>query len=209
MNQSNFSEILSQYEFGNKNGNGYSLFDKYIDWFRENAKNGTLKILLKDTLEDIKYSNDLRKYDFVLLVIQAIGIDLSEEDIHFDLLFEIADSITEDFTISADGDKKSWLLHQLTDICIHHGDAIEWLAKRQPNLIPRVVEKIGKVQYESTGYGPQMYFATYKAVGLFWEMPQEIAKRIIQEVYLQHTDVRVIEETEELIGHLKEEGLYD
>ena len=209
MNHSKFDEMLNQYEFGNKEGNGYSLIEKYKDWFIQNAENGILKLALKNALEEIKQNNDLRKYDFVLLIIQAFSIDFTNEDKHFELLFSIADSITEDFKTSINGDKKSWLLYKLTDICIHYSDEVELVAKRNPNLIPRVVEKIGKVKYESEIYGPQMYFAAYKAVGLLWDMPQEKAKKIIQEVYLKHFDGRVIEETEELIEHLKEEGRYD
>ncbi len=205
MVQPEYDEILNQYQYRE----GYSTFEKYRSWFKENIETGKIRPLLKNTLLEVKKTKSLRKYDFVLLVIQAMRIDFIEEDNHFELLFEIADLITKEFKESQNGDKESWLLHQLTDICIHNDDQVELTAKRNSNLIPRVIEKIGKVKYEPKAYGPQMYFAAYKAVGLFWYIPQEISKEIIQEVYLKHFDKRVVEETEELIEHLKEEGQYD
>ena len=209
MNYPKFDEILNQYQFGNKEGNGYSLFQTHKDWFVENIGNGNLKLDLLKTLEEVKQNNDLRKYDFVLLIIQAFGIDFSKNDKHFELLFLIADSITEDFKVSTNGDQISWLLHQLTDICIHNYDEVELVIRRNLKLIIKVLRKIGTTKYESNGYGPQMYFATYKAVGIFWHLPKEERKKLLNEIYLNHFDERVIEEAEELIGHLKEEGRYD
>jgi hypothetical protein len=209
MKKHKFEEILNQYEFGNKEGNGYSLFEKHKDWFKKSAENGDLKLALGETLEEVNQNNDLRKYDFVLLIIQAFGIDFIKEDKHFELLFSIADSITEGFKVSVNGDKKSWLLHQLTDICIHNYGEVEFVIERNPKLIPRVVRKIGKVKYESNGYGPQMYFATYNAVGIFGFLPKEEIQKLLDEVYLNHFDGRVVEEAEELIVYLKDEGRYD
>lgn len=206
MKHSKFDEILSQFEFRK---NGYSLFEKYADWFEKSGKDGSLKLALDKTLNEANQDNDLRKYDFALLVIQAFDFDFAKDDKHFEVLFSIADSITEDFETSENGDKKSWLLHQLTDICIHNDDEVELVAKRNPKLIPSVVRKIGKVKYELQNYGPQMYFAAYKAVGLIWYLPKKEAKDLLDKVYLTHFDERVIDEAEELIEHLKEEGQYD
>lgn len=206
MKHSKFDEILNQFEFRN---NGYLLFEKYADWFEESIKDGSLKLALDRTLNEANQNNDLRKYDFALLVIQAFDIDFTDEDKHFELLFSMADLITKDFELSENRDKKSWLLHQLTDICIHYDEEIELIVKRNPKLIPSVVRKIGKVKYQLENYGPQMYFAAYKAVGLIWYLPKKEAKDLLEKVYLTHFDERVIDEAEELIEHLKEEGQYD
>ncbi|MEL7427547.1 MAG: hypothetical protein AAFN81_31440 [Bacteroidota bacterium] len=202
MSPSKYAEILSQYKYRE----GYATFKTHDGWFAEHIVNGVLKLLLKNTLVEIKATKDLRKYDFVLLTIQVMPVDFSEEDDHFELLFEIADVITEKFEVSQKEDKEPWLLHQLADICIHNSDQVKLIEKRNPGLISSVVAKIGKVKYQPESYGPQMYFAAYKAIGLFWDMPKERAKEIIQEVYLKHFDGRVVEETEALIEHLKEDG---
>lgn len=200
-----FKEILDQYEFWNKEGKAYLLFEHYKDWFIQSIKNESLKSCLLETLNEVIQTKDLNKYDFVLLVIQAFEIDFSKKDEHFELLFFIADSIMEDFAFSVNGDKESWLLHQLMDICIHHAEEIEKVFRRNAKLIPRVVRKIGRVKYESSIYGPQMYFAAYKSVGLILYMPNNEAKEILNEIFLKHFDKRVVEEANEIIEYLEQE----
>lgn len=201
-------EILNQYEFESKKGSAQSIFEKYKDWFTITLGNGELKALLLDNLKDVARTKDLKKYDFVLLIIQAFDINFTENDEHFELIFSIADSLTEDYTTNVKGDKTSWLLWQLTDICIHHSDELDRVSKINPQLIPRVVRKIGKIKYEIR-HGNSMEFAALKSVSLVWYMSDEEAKEILQEVFLKHFDAGVIEEAKEIIEHLKEEKRYE
>lgn len=208
MKNSKFVEILKQYEFGNSKGNVHALFKKYSDWFKQSNNNGILKLALADTLKEVIQTNDLRKYDFVLLVIQVFNIDFTKEDKHFELLFSIANSIIKDFKISESRDKRAYLLHQLTDICIHRHDEVNFLAKRKPELLKNLVEKIGKVKYSLTESGLDISLAAYKAVGLIWYLSKEDAKILFEEIYLRHPDETVVDEAEKLIIQLKEEGGY-
>ena len=200
-------QIFQQYTYGNEEGNGYKLFDKYKEWFEKAMEskrlNNELKSLLLESIEEI----DLVKYDFVLLIVQTFGMDFSENENHFELLFKMADKLTENYQKSTQNEKIPWLLHQLADICIHYYEELEKLSKKDQNLILNVIEKVGKVKYDKQTYGPQMYFAAYKTVGLFWYVDINNSRPVIKNTYLKHFDSRVIEEMEELIEYLKEENI--
>ncbi len=206
MKHQKIEEIFQQYinQNGEKNTN---LLEQYQEWFVESSENGKLQAALLDTLKDILKTKDLKRYDFVLLLIQALIIDFTENDKHFELIFLIADAITEGYTVHTKGDYVAFLLWQLTDICIHRDDELNVVSKTNPKLIPKVVRKIGSVKYELKDGNP-MDFAALKSINLVWYMSNEDAKEILEEIFLNHFDTGVVEDAKEIIQHLKEEGRY-
>lgn len=197
MNQQIFDTIFKEYCDGYEEGNAYDVFDKYENWLQVNKDNGVLKSFLLKAIKACLQEKNFKQYDFVLLIIQAIGLRFEEADEHFDLLFVMADLITEDFKFSAEGDRRAWLLHQLADICTHRFDEVANVVKKNSKLVAKVIEKIGNTRYEPLVYGPQMYFAAYKSICILQHLDESVARIILDDVFLRHFDTRVIEEAEE------------
>ncbi|MDW3650296.1 MAG: hypothetical protein R8P61_24695 [Bacteroidia bacterium] len=185
-----YNSLYEAYLFGNREGSGYAIFETHKEWFREELHSGRLKLYLKAHLEEVLESRDARKYDYSILLIQAIGIELEPEDDHFELLFKIALGLFTD----QPNKNMGWLMYQLMDISIHHGEEIEKLNQGSPSLAYEVFAEIGKQKYTSTQSGPNMYFAAYKAIWLFQYLRQEESKKLLEEIYMKHFDSRVAED---------------
>lgn len=194
-----YEEILSKYNYRE----GYSSLENNKEWLKINTINGKIKPLLERTLLEVKNTKDFRKLDFVLLVVQTEGIDFSASDNHFDLLFEIADLITDNYTDSNIDDKEPWLLHQLMDVSIHNAESVTSVIKRNQDLIHRVLRKVGAAKYTPLKYGPEMYFATYKSLTLFEDVSKKTREEVLKKVYLNHFDPRVVEDANEFIEYIE------
>jgi len=198
MEQQNFKVIFEEYSDGYEIGNAYDIFEKHKNWFHINKDNGVLKSVLLEYIKDCLQEKNLKKYDFTLLIIQAFAIDFERTDEHFYFLFLMAALITKDFIFSENGDKRAWLLHQLTDICLHYSDEVDIVVKRKPELVASVVAKIGNIGYNHVNYTSQMYLATHKAIDLICYLDRIVAKKILNTVFLQHFDARIVDEAQEL-----------
>jgi hypothetical protein len=148
----------------------------------------------KSLLEAALSDQDLRKYDFALLILQAVGIISRPGDRHFELLFQFADEQIDQACFEQDEEFVGYLLQQLMDVSIHYGDEIQALFASHTDLAERVLRKIGLMKYLPESYGPNMYFAASKALWLFKFFPQSFSRSTLKSVYMNHFDSRVSED---------------
>jgi len=200
MSKDKYNSLYEKYLFGNQEGSGYAIFKTHEKWFREEYQKGRLNLYVKAHLEEVLESWDARKYDYSILLIQAIGIDFSPEDNHFELLFKIALNLLQQKEALKSLD---WMMYQLMDTCIHNGEELEKFNQGNPSLAYQVLAKIGTYPYTPLQTGPQMYYAAYKAICLFQHLRKEESKKLLEEIYMKHFDRRVAEDAIEEYEDMK------
>lgn len=200
-----YNSLFEKYLFGNREGSGYAIFESHKEWFREEFLSGRLKLYVKTHLEEILEHWDARKYDYSILLIQAIGLEFAPEDNHVELLFKIALNLLKQKEAPKSLD---WMMYQLMDTSIHNGEEIEKFNQGNPSLAYQVLAEIGKQKYTPEESGPNMYYAAEKAIWLFQYLRPVESQKLLEEIYMKHFDGRVAEDAIEEYKGMKKKILF-